>query len=303
MKYFTAVLVVALMLLPFVCSCDSKSPTSPSPNPSPSYTTAPGGEVSLPPPLPPSPPVDDTAGWVSYSEDGKTVVAELTAGKSGRFGLCIYTGPMGDPANQELYAEDYVELKKDDSGPLEAALACGVENQYDFVYNFDCPKHHAMLGERRIAGDYAVGSECPPPPPTRGCVPLPCPDGQVFDKRSCACTVIPPPPGCPIPQPPYECEDQTWLDFPICRWIGDCPPPPQCELECEFGYELNEVECKCEPEAVCHVSNKGKDGNWNIQEHKVKYNPGHASHFDNCPPDYFGQCDGRFDNGAPCQEK
>lgn len=51
---------------------------------------------------------------------------------------------------------------------------------------------------------------------------------------------------------------------------------------------------------ICHVSNKGKDGNWNIIE-TTKHNPspGHLAHLDItkfCPPDYWGICDGRYAN-------
>jgi hypothetical protein len=75
----------------------------------------------------------------------------------------------------------------------------------------------------------------------------------------------------------------------------DCP----CELTCEFGYELNEARCKCEPLPLCHVSNKGGDGDWNIQESQKKFSPGHEGHLDKskfCPPDYFGTCSGKWDN-------
>jgi hypothetical protein len=57
-----------------------------------------------------------------------------------------------------------------------------------------------------------------------------------------------------------------------------------------------------EPEKTpfCHVSNKGKDGNHNIQEEQMfghpDIPPGHIKHFNIekfCPPDYLGYCDGR----------
>lgn len=63
-----------------------------------------------------------------------------------------------------------------------------------------------------------------------------------------------------------------------------------------------------EDEYICHVSNKGKDKkDWNLQEQTVKATPGHVKHLNTdkfCPPDYWGECDGRSKNWTPdmCEE-
>lgn len=121
----------------------------------------------------------------------------------------------------------------------------------------------------------------------------------------------------------WECEDECTT----CECRGDCPPPPCNSCECDPSlcppppcqpttnppcetcvWSSNKCKWKCdcpEPDAlVCHVSNKGKDGNWNLQEQTVKLTPGHTEHLDAskfCPPDYLGECDGRYDrNPHPC---
>ena len=79
-----------------------------------------------------------------------------------------------------------------------------------------------------------------------------------------------------------ECDEQTW-DPIKCKWVGDCPCPEQ---QCDFGYEWDEKKCKCEAEDICHVSNKGGDSDWNIQEQNKKYSPGHGGHMNKssfCP--------------------
>jgi hypothetical protein len=106
------------------------------------------------------------------------------------------------------------------------------------------------------------------------------------------------PPPCRPDEPPPCREFCTW-DEVECEWDCDFPV-------CDEGYEWNLLECKCEPLDICHVSNK-KDpsGDWNIIETPKKFSPGHLKHMDPdkwCPPDYWGDCDGRS-LGVDCDSK
>ena len=153
-----------------------------------------------------------------------------------------------------------------------------------------------------------------PPKPPGDCVLLPYPtcDWQCSE------------PKCPVPNPPKPADDCTWTDYPDCKWeCGEkCTPPaePPCKKYCTYDeetctwdctypncgeyYSFNFDTCTCEGLPLCHVSNKGQDGNWNLQESQKKFTPGHELHLDPnlfCPPDYLGTCDGRYlTNPHPC---
>lgn len=137
-----------------------------------------------------------------------------------------------------------------------------------------------------------------------GCQKI-CTPPHVLDPTTCTCE-------CPVqpstqcnwnpntcecetcePKGEKKCPEQVW-DYNLCKWVGECP----CvEQQCAFGYTWDEAQCKCVPEDLCHVSNKGSDGNWNIKEQQKKFSPGHGNHLDPdvfCPPDYLGICDGRY---------
>lgn len=149
-----------------------------------------------------------------------------------------------------------------------------------------------------------------------------CDECERWDPVACACVN-----DCPCePTEPAECPEQVW-NTTTCEWMGDCPCLPIGEKECpeqvwdpvackyvgecacveeacgEFMV-WNQDACACEGVDVCHVSNKGTDGNWNIQETQVKFNPGHANHLDPalfCPPDYLGTCTNKYSTTPhPC---
>lgn len=106
-------------------------------------------------------------------------------------------------------------------------------------------------------------------------------------------------------------EGHAWEGEPVCDcvctrecqepWVLDDEP---CECECgltscDEGHELDEQLCECAPLDICHVSNGGQPGecDWNLMEQPKKFAPGHALHMEpenQCPPDYFGLCDGRY---------
>jgi hypothetical protein len=127
------------------------------------------------------------------------------------------------------------------------------------------------------------------------------------------------------PPPEKPCREAEWLGFPTCAWTeceDKCEPTDEplckryctwntetCEWDCDYPecgeyYFFSWEECKCEGKAVCHVSNKGRDGDWNLQESQKRMTPGHELHLDPnlfCPPDYLGACYNKYaQNPHPC---
>jgi hypothetical protein len=107
----------------------------------------------------------------------------------------------------------------------------------------------------------------------------------------------------------YQCDGSVQLQYSCddcldCECRGDCPPPPPPPC---VGCDCPGVECPLPEEPICHVSNKGRDGNWNLQESQKYGGEGHIKHLNAeefCPPDYYGLCDGRYDLVPhPCMEE
>jgi hypothetical protein len=245
--------------------------------------------------------------------------------------LACYTGPISDPNQQELVDSQVKTIPAGGERTFSVSIACGEKGQCDVALGRR-PKEPPWYGGDLLIGFHTDGDECPAPPPTtcepncpKECVEKDCPNGYTFSLELCGCVKDPPctphgAPQCPEqrwnetlclweglcpcePEGVPECPEQSW-NKDSCSWVGECPKP--CVLKCDFGYELDEKECKCEPLPLCHVSNKGGDGDWNIVESQKKFSPGHEKHLDIskfCPPDYFGTCDGRYDEAEDlCQQ-
>lgn len=175
---------------------------------------------------------------------------------------------------------------------------CGVEYQvYVFVEGNIGDKIH------QCDGSLSLTMKCELEPPCTDCV------------KTCD------------PPPPKPCPEATWLDYPTCDWTEckeECEPTDEplckryctwntetCEWDCDYPdcgeyYFFSWEECKCEGKAVCHVSNKGGDGDWNLQESQKRMTPGHEKHLNPdefCPPDYLGACYNKYaQNPHPCME-
>lgn len=252
--------------------------------------------------------------------------------------LACYADPLGNIGGQVLIEYKHVLLQPGESGHLSIKLpdnqkgeTCAV--QCDLVSGRKTPKTPPFYTRDELIAFGEVGKgECISDTPSctdcGGCTKTPDPSKEGLEcewlgSEIClwGCKCVPTEePECPeqkwsyescsyvggcvcTPEGKKECETQTW-DYEKCAYVGACVCEPVGEKECP-EQTWSESKCEyvgdCPEELVCHVSNKGTDGNWNIQESQKTMNPGHASHFSNCPPDYEGTCDGRFNQGAPCQ--
>lgn len=235
-------------------------------------------------------------GKISVSLENNSSVAQW-------LGLACYSGPRTAVSAQVLPEpkEAYFEILRVEARQVfEVLEPCG-EYQCDAFWGLRRPRTPPFYGDHLLFGKYGNGTEncltptcenCPPPPPPE-CEPPGeplCPE-LVWDTILCSWV------GECICEPTgtAECPEQVW-DTTLCAWVGECP----CvEEECSFGYEWSEDICACSALDVCHVSNGGQPGecDWQLREQNKKFNPGHGRHLDpanQCPPDYFGLCDGRY---------
>jgi hypothetical protein len=247
-----------------VCKDSPVAPTPPPPVPPVSPDPPPSGDLnpSLPKALPPT----GFEGWVRADSKARARATNLTD-EDRKLILACYCDPTRRLKDQVLQSE-WVErvVPPGRSVQMKLGLPRGAY-QCDLVTRLSAPLSTPTYRLDQLVA-FTVGGEgpCQPPPPAPPKDPPEPPPPP------------PPPPSCPLEKPNPECPEQVW-DEQSCRWVGDCPA-----LQ------------------ICHVSNKGGDRDWNIQENQKKYTPGHEHHLNACPPDYFGTCDGRWDNGHPCTD-
>jgi hypothetical protein len=339
--YISAVAVIASCIaLIAVVGCDNKDsgPTSPSLVPSPIYDPIPAPAPTVTAPETPAP--TKPAGRATKSNGKAHAWVENVLDEDAKAILVCYCDPTGNIEDQVLQDTwvsailspgDSVRLSVDlPSGAYQCDVVTGMAKPLKIPYYREDQLIAFITGGKGPCEPTSCEPNCPPPP-TPGCTPPPGPKREhgpaTYDPTTCTWTCPPPePPVCPEPRPEPRCPSQRWLDYPQCRWVGECTgcpiprPKPECPeqvwsertckwigecidectLECGDGYELDEIKCECVGLPLCHVSNKGGDADWNLQESQKKYSPGHDGHFGNCPPDYWGTCDGRFNDGHPC---
>jgi hypothetical protein len=311
--------LVCLVSLFLLIGCDSGMIPPTSPDTTGNLPDQMNQKVVTPTP-PVTQPVVPFSGNIDWSKplftiNGPKTSATMTNAldRTTAMGYACYSGQTHDVQSQTLGGDKHVQIirgvKPGEEVTATVALHCGW-NQCDAFFGLTQAPEPPLFGHR-LLGAKLHFYDCPgtpkcvqPPQPGDDCTwnPTQC-------KWVCQCT----------PDTEPECPRQKWNPI-TCQWVGECPqcektPVPQGRTECSaqstpscvplpcctFNWVLCQWDCPDPPETkFCHVSNKGfSDGDWNIQEQTMNLRPngtippGHRRHFNRCPPDYLGPCDGR----------